>query len=105
LAAAAAILIAFGFIVYRAIPNKPQKDHNVVKEKPSAPQPSVDREEQVVKDNGATERRRRSRGPRPRGGNRLQLNKPFIRDSITSYAGGNENTTDFFPLSEACGKR
>jgi hypothetical protein len=99
LAAAAATLIAFGFIVYRAIQNEPQKDHNVVKEKPSAPQPSVNREEQVVKDNGATERRRRSRGPRPRSGNRLQLNKPFIRDSITSYAGGNENTTDFFPLS------
>jgi len=100
LAAAAATLIAFGFIVYRAIQNEPQKDHNVVKEKPSAPQqPSVNREEQVVKDNGATERRRRSRGPRPRIGNRLQLNKPFIRDSITSYAGGNENTTDFFPLS------
>jgi hypothetical protein len=99
LAAAAATLIAFGFIVYRAIQNEPQKDHNLVKEKPSAPQPSVNREEQVVKDNGATERRRRSRGPRPRSGNRLQLNKPFIRDSITSYAGGNENTTDFFPLS------
>jgi hypothetical protein len=99
LAVAAAILIAFGFIIYRAIPNEPQKDHNVVKEKPSAPQPSVNREEQVVKDNGATERRRRSRGPRPRSGNRLQLDKPFIRDSVTSYAGGNENTTDFFPLS------
>jgi hypothetical protein len=99
LAVAAAILIAFGLMIYRAIPNEPQKDHNVVKEKLTAPQPSVNREEQVVKDNGVTERRRRSRGLRPRGGNRLQLNKPFIRDSITSYAGGNENTTDFFPLS------
>jgi len=99
LAVAAAILIAFGFIIYRAIPNEPQKGHNVVKEKPSAPQPSVNREGQVVKDNGATERRRRSRGPRFRSGNRLQLNRPFIRDSITSYAGDNENMTDFFPLS------
>ena len=99
LAAAAATVIAFGFIVYHAIQNEPQKDHNVVKEKPSGPQPSVNREEQVVKDNGATERRRRSRGPRPRSGNRLQLNRPFIRDTITSYAGGNESTTDFFPLS------
>src|SRR5262245_20997747 len=99
LAVAAAILIAFGFIVYRAIQNEPQKDHNVVKEMPSAPQPSVNREEQAVKDNGATERRRRSRGPRLSSGNRLQLKRPFIRDGITSYAGGNENTTDFFPLS------
>src|SRR5262249_46081188 len=99
LAAAAATLIAFGFIVYRAIQNEPQKGNQVVKENLPAPQPSVNPEAQAVKDNGATERRRRSRGPRPRSGNRLQLNKPFIRDSITSYAGGNENTTDFFPLS------
>jgi hypothetical protein len=99
LAAAAAILIAFGFIVYRAIQNEPQKSNKVVKEKSPAPRPSVNQEEQVVKDNGATEQRRRSRAPRPRSGNRLQLNKPFIRDSMTSYARDNEYTTDFFPLS------
>jgi len=99
LAAAAAILTASGFIVYRAIQNEPQKNNNVVKEKPPAPRPSVNHEKQVVKGNREPEPPRWSRAPRPRRGNRLQLNKPIIRDSVTSYARDNEYTTDFFPLS------
>ena len=99
LAAAAATLIAFGFIVYSAIQNEPQKDNEAVKEKPPAPRPSVNADEQVVKENGATDPRRRSRATRPRSGNRLRLDKPIIRDSITSYSRDDEYTTDFFPLS------
>jgi len=99
LAAAAATLIAFGFIVYSAIQNEPQKDNRVVTETHPAPQPTVNPEAQVVKENGATEQRRGSRAPRPPSGNWLQLDKPIIRDSMTSYARDNEYTTDFFPLN------
>jgi hypothetical protein len=100
LATAAAILIAFGFIVYRTIQNEPQKADKVVKEMFPAPRPSVNHEEQVVKDNREPEPSRGSRAPRPRRGNRLRVNKPFIRDSITvpSYSRDNEYTTDFFLL-------
>jgi hypothetical protein len=99
LAAAALILIAFGFIVYRAVQNDPQKDNKAFTEKTPTPQPSVRREEQVVKEKGEPEPRRGSRAPRPRRVNRLLLNKPFIIDSITAYAKDSEYATDFFPLS------
>src|SRR5262245_26603745 len=99
LAAAAAILIAFGFIVYRAIQNEPQKDNKVVKEKSPAPRPSVNADEQVVKENGATDPSRRSRPTRPGSAYPLRLDKPIIRYSMTSYARDDEYTTDFFPLS------
>jgi len=99
LAAAAATIIAFGFIVYSAIQNEPQKDNKAVKEKLPATRPSINADEQVVKENGATDPRRRSRATRPRSGNRLRLDKPIIRDSITSYSRDDEYTTDFFPLS------
>jgi|SRR5262245_48595877 len=104
LAAAAATLIAFGFIVYRAIQNEPQKDNKVVNEKPPAPQPSVNADGQFVKKNGATEPRRRQHAPRPRRGNRLQLDKLIIRDSTTSYSRDNEYTTEFFPISYSDGQ-
>jgi hypothetical protein len=97
--AAAAVLVAFGFIVYSAIQNKPQKDNGVITAKTPAPQPSVKPEEQVVKENGEPEPHRGSRAPRPRRGDRLRLTKPFIRDSMTSYAKDSEYATDFFPLS------
>lgn len=100
LAAAAAILIAFGLIVYRAIQNEPQKDNGVITEKTPAPQPSVKREEQVVKEKGEPPAVSRGpRAPRPRRGNRPRLNKPFIIDSITAYAKDSEYVTDFFPLA------
>jgi hypothetical protein len=99
LAAAAAILIAFGFIVYRAIRNEPQKPNDLITEKTPTPQPSIERKEQVVKENGETKPRRGSRAPRHRGGDRPRLVKPIIVDSATSYAKDSEYTTDFFPLS------
>jgi hypothetical protein len=104
LAAAAAILIAFGFVVYRAVQNEPQKDDKVVREEPPAPQPSVNHEERAVKDNPEPELAKGSHAPRTRRGNRLQLNRPIIRDSTTSYSRDNEYTTDFFPLSYSDGQ-
>ncbi len=99
LAAAAAILIAFGLIVYRAIQNEPrkdnQKDNRALTEKTPAPQPSVNREEHVVKENGVPAPRHRERAPRSRRGNELRLDKPLIFDSVTAV----EYTTEFFPLS------
>jgi hypothetical protein len=97
--AAAAILIAFGYIVYRAIQNEPQKDDKALIKKTTTPQPSVEREEQVLNDAVESEPRRGSRGPRPRRGSRPRLIKPFIIDGMTTYAKDSEYTTDFFPLS------
>jgi len=99
LAAAATILIAFGFIVYLAIQNEPQKDNGAITEKAPASQPSVKREEQVVKEIFEPEPRRGSRAPQRRRGNRARHNRFFIRDSITAYARDSEYMTDFFPLS------
>src|SRR5262245_39588410 len=99
LAAAAAILIAFGFILYRAIQNEPQKDDKALIEKTPTPRPSVKHEEQVVNTAAEPEPRRESRAPRPRRGGRPRLIKPFIIDGMTTYAKESEYTTDFFPLS------
>src|SRR5215813_13024079 len=99
LAAAAAILIALGFIVYRAIQNEPQKDNRVVKENPPAPQPSVTLEEKVVKESFEPEPRRGSRAPQRRRGNQLRRGRIFIRDSVNAYDNDSEYMTDFYPLS------
>jgi hypothetical protein len=99
LAAAAAILIVSGFVVYRAIQNEQRKVDNAVTEKTPAPKPSVERGEQVVKEIGEPAPRRESRAPRPRRGSRPRLIKPFIIDGMTTYAKDNEYATDFFPLS------
>src|SRR5262249_40006599 len=66
LAAAAAILIIFGFIIYRAIRNEPQKTDNSITRETPALQPLVKHEEQVVKGNGEPDPRRGPRAPRPR---------------------------------------
>jgi hypothetical protein len=99
LAAAAAILIASGFIVYRAIQNEPQKDNNAHTEKTPALKPSVESGGQVVKESGEPAPRRESRAPRPRRGRPPRLNKPFIIDGMITYAKDSEYATDFFPLS------
>src|SRR5262245_27232077 len=99
LAAAAAILIAFGLIFYHAIQNEPQKDDKALIKKTTTPQPSVDREEQIVNDALEPKPRRRPRAPRPRRGSRPRLIKHFIIDGGTTYATDSEYATDFFPLS------
>jgi hypothetical protein len=101
--AAAAILIAFGFIVYRAIRNEPRKAPRKVEDafttQTPSPQPFVKPEEQVAKETVAPEPPRKSRGPRPRRGNRSRIDKPFIIDSTTTYAKESEYATDFFSLA------
>jgi hypothetical protein len=92
--AAAAILIALGLIVYRSVQNELRKDDVVIEDKKPAPQPSVEREEQVNQDIVEPAPRRKSRAPR----HRPQLNRFVIRDSITAYANDSEDMTDFFPL-------
>ncbi|MBO0725316.1 MAG: hypothetical protein J2P52_06930 [Blastocatellia bacterium] len=98
LAAAAAILIASGFVVYRAVQNGARKDDRAITKKTPAPQPAVIREEQVEKKIGEPESPFESRAPRPRHGARPRLNKPFIIDNMTTYAEDSEYFTDFFPL-------
>ncbi|HEU0174261.1 MAG TPA: hypothetical protein VFV58_08345 [Blastocatellia bacterium] len=99
LAAAAAILVAFGLIVYRAIQKEAQKDNKALTEKTPAPQPVVKRKERIAKEIVEPEPPHESRAPRPRRGNRPRLNRPFIIDSTTTYANDSEYATDFFPLS------
>jgi hypothetical protein len=99
LAAAAVFLIAIGLVVFRAIPNEPQKDDSVTVERTPTPQPSVKSEEQIVKEKGGSEARRGSLAPRRHRSNRPRLNKLFIIDSITAPANDSEYTTDFFPLA------
>jgi hypothetical protein len=98
LAAAAAILIAIGFVVYRAAQNEPQKDDRATIEKTPTPQPSVKPEEKIVKEKGGSESHRVSLAPRRHRGNRSRLNKLFIIDSINAYTKDTEYATDFFPL-------
>jgi hypothetical protein len=100
LAAAAALLIVFGLVVYRAIQNERHKDNGVITEKTPAPRPPVKREERVVKESGEPAAPRRgSRASHPRRGDRPRLIKPFIVDSMTSYAKDSEYATEFLPLT------
>src|SRR5215813_8387089 len=107
LAAIAAILIAFGFIVYRAIQNKPQKATRVITEKAPTPNPSVEPNEQVVNENPGP--RRKSRQPRALRHNVARhnlgrhnwslLDEPIITYSMPVYEKRGEYATDFVPLS------
>ena len=97
LAAVAAILIAFGFIVYRVIQNEPQKADSVITEKAPAPKPSVERKEQVVKEKLGP--RRGLRAPRPKRHDWPRLNAPLFTDSMPVYSKRSEYATDFVPLS------
>ncbi|HEY6403913.1 MAG TPA: hypothetical protein VI479_21000 [Blastocatellia bacterium] len=103
LIAAAAILIAFGFIVYSAIRNEPRKASRKVEDAITAqtlsPQSVVKPEKQAAKDKGVSGSPRESRAPRPRRGNRPRINKPFIIASTTTYAKESEYATDFLPLA------
>jgi hypothetical protein len=102
MAAAAAILIVFGFIVYRAIQNEPPKPNGAITEKESPkatgaasekaapPKLSVERKEQVVK---------KKRAPRPLRHNWPTLNEPIISYSMPVYGKRGEYATDFIPLN------
>jgi hypothetical protein len=114
LAAVAAILIAFGFIIYHAIQNRPPKTDSVITEKESpktndvitdkaaAPEPSVETKEQVVKKKLGP--RRGLRAPRPwrhdlGRHNWSLLDEPIITYNIPVYEKRDEYATDFIPLS------
>jgi hypothetical protein len=97
LAAVTAILIAFGFIVYRAIQNRPQKPNAVITEKAPEPKPSVELKGQIVKENPGP--RHESRAPRPKRHNGPRLNVPLITYSMPVYEKRGEYATDFIPLS------
>jgi hypothetical protein len=97
LAVVAAILIAFGFIVYRATRDEPQKANSVITEKPPAPKLSVERKEQVVKEKLGP--RPGSRSPSPKRHKWPPLNAPLITDSLPVYAMRGEYATEFVPVS------
>src|SRR5215510_8725169 len=97
LAAVAAIIIAFGFIVYRAIQNRPQKPNGVITEKAPAPKPSVELKGQIVKENPGP--RHEPRAPLPKRHNWPRLNIPLITYSMPVYEKKGEYATDFIPLS------
>jgi hypothetical protein len=97
LAVVAAILIASGFIVYRAIQNGPQKNNSVITEKAPTPRPSAEYKQEFVKEN--LEPRRGSRAPRPLRRHRPQISQSIITDSMPVYEKRGEYATDFIPLS------
>jgi hypothetical protein len=104
LAAAAAVLIAFGFIIYRSVQSAPRKSDVVIGGETPTPQPSIGREDQPLEIEQQVVDRQPRREPRStqlaahRRTNRSQTHRLFIRDSITAYANDSEYTTDFFPL-------
>src|SRR5215510_11394128 len=97
LAAVTAILIPFGFIVYRSIQNRPQKPNGVITEKAPEPKPSVELKGLIVKEDPGP--RHESRAPRPKRHNRPRLNVPLITYSMPVYEKKGEYATDFIPLS------
>jgi hypothetical protein len=99
LCAAAAILIACCFIVYRTIQNGSHKDRVVITERAPESQPSVDSEAQIKEGPIDPAPRRELRAPRPRRGSRPRPNTPSIRDeTITVDVEESENLTDFLLL-------
>ena len=109
MAAVAAILITFGFIVYRAVQHEPRKANSVVTEnesqkaggeiteKATAPKLSVEPEEQIVKENLGPRIVRSA--PRPRRRDWFQINGPLITYTETIYAKRGEYASDFIPLT------
>ena len=97
LAAAVGILIICG-LVYYTVQNGSVKDNSVMKEKSPAPQPSVEREDQVAKVAVEPEKRPGLRPRQNRRANRSRFRSPFIREEINFDAKNSEYTTDFFML-------
>jgi hypothetical protein len=100
-AAAAAILIACGFIVivFHTNQNGSGKDRVVITERAPEPRPPVEREPQIKKGPINREPRRESRTMRPRRGSRPRPNTPSIRvETITAELEESENLTDFLLL-------
>ncbi len=109
LAAAAMILVAIGFVVYRAVQNtsperKPERkrDDQVVVATPSPEREKREVNSPVVDDkldgNGAAERRV-NRFQKAASRSNPSAKRFFIRDGLTLYAGDSEVTSDFFPLT------
>ena len=104
LAAAAAIAIVFGFIIYLAVRSEPQNAPTFVEEaKPQKRDVNRDNQQQhdnpVANNDSVKNQRRNSHELWRRQKNRNRLDRFFIRDSMTSYSNESEYTTEFFSLS------
>jgi hypothetical protein len=103
LAAAAAILVTVGFVVYRALDNAPpEKSGNDQVLAPPTPAPApVERKvnEPVVERKLAGNKPARSGGTRWHLVPRPRPPRFLIRDEITLYARDSEVASDFFPLT------
>jgi hypothetical protein len=99
LVAAAALLIALGFVAYRAVRNEPRKAGDAQTAKTPSPQPAVEREAQLVKESRESGSPRASRTRQARRGNRPRLKEVIIIDGMTTYAKDGGDATDFFPLA------
>lgn len=108
---AAAILIVFGFVVYRAIQNERQKPNDmiteskspkaagVITEKTHAPKLSDELEEQGVKDKPGPRRGSRAPHPKRHSWRQINTNDSLITDSMPVYAKRDEYASEFVPLS------
>lgn len=105
LAAAAMILVAIGFVVYRAFQNtspERKRDDQVVVATPSPEREKREVNPPVADDksagDGAAERRV-NRFQKAASRSNPSAKRFFIRDGLTLYAGDSEITSDFFPLT------
>jgi hypothetical protein len=97
--AAAVILIACGFVIYRSIQDYPRKDELGTLEKSPPRGASIRRDEGLAQKAGALAPARNDRAPQRRLAHRSQANRPFIRDSITAHSKDSEYLTDFYLLN------
>jgi hypothetical protein len=97
-AAAAAMLIACGFIVYRTLQNEAPKDNRASTTRTLAPQPSVKPEEQVAKDTVEPESPRGWWAQRPRRSKRPRPSAPIVPEIVVADAKDSEDATDFILL-------
>lgn len=101
-AAAAAILIACGFVVYRTMQNESRKDNGAITTKTPAPPAFVKREAQETQVSVASAPRREGRASRLRHRNPhrnlARRDTPVLPETVVADEQNRETTTEFFPL-------
>jgi hypothetical protein len=100
-AAAAAILLAFGAILFNAMRSGPSSDETVLAPPSPSPQPSIEapvKPEERVGKSPPSLRKRAAQMVAHRGRKSSQAAPFVIREEMTLYAEDSETTTDFLPL-------
>lgn len=97
-AAAAAILIACGFLVYRTTQTELRKNNNAITAMTPTPQPSLKREEQIAHSTVESESSHSLRALRLHRGNQPRPSAPIVPQTVIADAKDSEDATDFILL-------